>query len=150
MYSFLAVVPVYALFVPFQLWWLYAPYAAALVYYGRFKLIHLYHRTFRQQLTIHAQMWMAWTHALATLRHSKHTSYHEFLTMTLTDTLFPLETLSQCRGQLYGMLWYCALITCVTTHAVHLYWTLTWKVQMVPTVKKYQMLPPAPKINKRK
>lgn len=151
-YTILALALVYGVFIPFapRSWLLFPPYLTGVVYYGRLKMFNLYHRSFRQQWVIHVHMWVVWTHVLALLRHWQHASYHEFVTQTLFDVMFPFHLQSACRGHLYAVVWYVALVACLVTHVVHVYWTLTWKVQMVSTVKKkYQMLPPAPKIKKK-
>jgi len=120
------------------------PTFVALVAYGGYlKTRSMFHRPFVRQMKIHAQCFIVWAHTMALIRRWKLDGY---FTRTLFDTV-TLQT-SQCRGNLYGVLWFYGLIACVTLHGIHLYWTFTWRVQTVPNVKKYQMLPP-PKMKKK-
>lgn len=145
-YAFLAVVPVYVLLVPLHTCWkhiIMGPWLTSVLYLGWRKMRHLYKKPQRQQLWIHLQVWVAWVHAMAVLRHRYEPSIHHFFTVTLFDAVFPLSgvTRASCRGQVYGVVWYYALVATFLVHLTNLYWTCTRKIQLVPPVKKYQHLP---------
>ncbi len=154
-YAFLALVPVYTMIVPLHTILkhiLIVPWLGYVTYFGWRKSRHLYKKPQTQQLWIHLELWAIWVHLLAVARHRYEPSLHHFFTITLFDAMFPFSgvTRASCRGQMYGVLWYCGLVGTFLVHLTHLYWTLTRRIQLVPPVKKYQLLPPAPKIKKSK
>lgn len=148
-YTFLVVALIYLVFVPFtgnRIW--LTPAFLAFVAYGAYRKTRgMLLKPVTAQMYIHAQCWVAWTHTMALIRWWEHVSYRAYFSETLFDVI-TLSSASGCRGSVYGVLWYYAVCGLYAAHAVYAYWAYSYKVHIVPTVKKYQMLPP-PKIKKK-
>lgn len=115
-------------------------------YVGYAKYVKLHQKPVEEQLKIHAEWWIAWTHTMALIQR-RNLTYYTYFTEALFDAIIPIGGIQSCRGTLYGVLWLYGVFICFGVQGIRLYWTLTTRVQMVPIVKKYQMFPP-PKIKK--
>lgn len=101
----------------------------------------------RDQLKLHVHLFVIWIGAMASLkRWGMPESHLEFWSTTLLDTL-TLGKDEGIRGSLWGALWYYLLLALYLFHSLHLYWSFTYRVQVVPEVKRYQNLP-IPKMKK--
>jgi aspartate ammonia-lyase len=119
----------------FEWSWAVAPIQGLYVIY---QFNTMYINATNNQIVIHLGTYVTWVTTMARLRQLTQPS--DYLTEALVETISVDKGL--CKGNIYASIWYIGLLVLYVTHAIHVFWTFTYKRHKVPDVKNYHSLPP--------
>lgn len=151
MYVICTLALVYLIWIPLEPHWILTlGFVAGVLYVGHQKMQTIHMEA--NPILAHVLCYVAWIHGVALLSPQgigephEGWNHHYFFSITLIETI-TLDT-THVKGSVGGALWYLLLLGVTGTHVLYVYWTVTHRVQLIPPVKRYQLIPP-PRINKK-